>query len=422
MSWNERITFVEPSLNEVENLIRSSNCTFVLNGSEPKNHHEASGSLKFSKLMGIGVKEEFVSLQHNWRIDLRKWLSAQKDLVLGYMSYDLKNQLEKLHSNNPDRIGFPKLRFVVPETVIIWEGETCSVHTHSPQPFATEAASENQRSIGHDKSVIDKKRYCEVVSELKNHIQQGDIYEVNYCVEHRFEETSVDPYRLFLELQASSPAPFSCYVADQGNYLVGSSPERFMMKKGNRIVSQPMKGTSRKTLDNESQKEILRNDAKEVAENVMITDLVRNDLSRSAVKGSVNVDELCGVYEFEHVNTMISTISAQLRDDVHPVDALLNAFPMGSMTGAPKIRAMELIDVYEDFSRGLYSGSVGYFTPELDFDFNVVIRSILYNEAEKVVTFPTGGAITINSEPEKEYEECLLKAEAMRKVLLNHAG
>ena len=202
---------------------------------------------------------------------------------------------------------------------------------------------------------------------------------------------------------------------------MSSSPERFMMKRGNKIVSQPMKGTNRRTSDNERQKEALRNDSKEVAENVMITDLVRNDLAKSAKKGSVKVDELCGVYEFEHVNQMISTVSAELREDIHPLDAILNAFPMGSMTGAPKISAMELIDRYENFSRGLYSGAVGYFTPDLDFDFNVIIRSILYNEEKKVVTFPTGSAITINSDPEKEYEECMLKAEAMRKVLLNHA-
>ncbi|MGB0918258.1 MAG: chorismate-binding protein, partial [Flavobacteriales bacterium] len=159
----------------------------------------------------------------------------------------------------------------------------------------------------------------------------------------------------------------------------------------------------------------------ERAENIMITDLVRNDLSRSAKKGTVKVEELCGVYEFEHVNQMISTVSAELREDVHPLDALLNAFPMGSMTGAPKIKAMELIDESEGFSRGLYSGSVGYFTPDLDFDFNVIIRSILYNSEKRVVTFPTGSAITINSDPEKEYEEMILKAEAMRDVILNHA-
>jgi para-aminobenzoate synthetase component 1 len=194
-----------------------------------------------------------------------------------------------------------------------------------------------------------------------------------------------------------------------------------MMKKGKRLISQPMKGTNRRMIDNDAQMHRLRNDAKEVSENVMITDLVRNDLSRSAQKGSVKVDELCGVYPFAHVNAMISTVSAELRDEIHPLDAILNAFPMGSMTGAPKVRAMELMDGFEDFERGLFSGAVGYFTPELDFDFNVVIRSILYNADQKIAAFPTGSAITINSDPEKEWEECMLKAEAMRNVLKNHA-
>ena len=195
-----------------------------------------------------------------------------------------------------------------------------------------------------------------------------------------------------------------------------------MRKDGERLVSQPMKGTNRKVQkNNANQKALLAADTKERAENVMITDLVRNDLSRSAKQGTVKVEELCGVYEFEHVNQMISTVSAELEQDLHPLAALLNAFPMGSMTGAPKIRAMELIDQYEDFSRGLYSGSVGFFTPDLDFDFNVVIRSILYNSSDKVLTFPTGSAITINSDAQKEYEECMLKAEAMKKVILNHA-
>jgi para-aminobenzoate synthetase component 1 len=275
--------------------------------------------------------------------------------------------------------------------------------------------------IGQPLAFSVRAEYESSVGSIKEHIQQGDIYEMNFCLEHGFEQTIIEPVRLFEELKKASPAPFSVLVKDGSRALIGASPERFMMKSGTRLFSQPMKGTNRRMKDNEPQMALLRSDPKEVAENVMITDLVRNDLSRSAKKGSVRVDELCGVYEFEHVNTMISTVSAELRPDVHPLDALLNAFPMGSMTGAPKIRAMELIDRYEGFSRGLYSGAVGYFTPDLDFDFNVGIRSILYNEEKQVVTFPTGSAITINSDPEKEYDECMLKAEAMRKVLLDHA-
>lgn len=379
-----------------------------------------SARVKFQELVAIGAVD-IVEHQGGLSLkELRAFITNAEDFVFGYFSYDFKNCLEELSSNNPDSIGFPVFHFFVPKDVYLLteEGWVCYSHGGSQQE---EQPTKEPARIGSALNSVSKKVYCHQVENLQQHIQFGDIYEVNYCVQHGFENAVVDPYRLYQELQQNSPAPFSCFVADNGRYLMSSSPERFMRKEGNRIISQPMKGTNRRTSENEQQKEELRNNAKEVAENVMITDLVRNDLSRSAKKGTVKVEELCGVYEFEHVNTMISTVSAELREDVHPLDALLNAFPMGSMTGAPKIRAMELIDQFEDFSRGLYSGAVGYFTPDLDFDYNVVIRSILYNEEKQIVTFPTGGAITINSDPEKEYEECMLKAEAMRNVLLNHA-
>jgi len=260
-----------------------------------------------------------------------------------------------------------------------------------------------------------------MVERLKEHIRLGDVYEANFCVQHGFSDCRLDPYRLFRQLESVSPAPFSCYVAEESSFLMCASPERFMRKQGKHIMAQPMKGTNRRTGSNAMQMTALQNNPKERAENIMITDLVRNDLSRTAAKGTVRVEECCGVYAFEQVNQMVSTVSAQLRHDVHPVDALLHAFPMGSMTGAPKVRAMQLIDRYEDFGRGLYSGAVGYFTPQLDFDFNVVIRSILYNADTGTVTFPTGSAITVHSDPEREFEECRLKAEAMQTVLQAHA-
>ncbi|MGM0572458.1 MAG: chorismate-binding protein, partial [Bacteroidota bacterium] len=158
-------------------------------------------------------------------------------------------------------------------------------------------------------------------------------------------------------------------------------------------------------------------DPKERSENVMIVDLVRNDLSRTAQKDSVKVEELFGVYAFQQVHQMISTVTSRLDPGVHYLDAIKKAFPMGSMTGAPKYRAMQLIDHYEDSCRGIYSGSVGYISPEKDFDFNVVIRSIVYNQINKYLSYTAGGAITAASIPEKEYEECLLKAKAMEKAL-----
>jgi len=195
-----------------------------------------------------------------------------------------------------------------------------------------------------------------------------------------------------------------------------------LKKKGGNLLTQPIKGTARRSQDAEEDKNIakdLATDPKEKSENVMIVDLVRNDLSRIAKKGSVNVEELCKVYTFKQVHQLVSSVTAEIADDIPPVEALRTSFPMGSMTGAPKISAMKIIEQLEESKRGLYSGAVGYFTPKGDFDFNVVIRSILYNSGNKYLSFSVGGAITAKSDPEKEYEECLLKAKAMREVLTN---
>lgn len=421
MSWSRRFKLDDITKEILFSLVDGEQQVFLLNSNENQPSRLSASNFKFSQLVGIGVQDSVTGHTIEDIPRLKKWLDVANDLVVGYFSYDAKNLVENLNSRNKDSIGFPAFHFVIPEIVALVNDDGIECFSHGRNLKTEEKPKYIPTSLKDSRAMVAQDAYVSVVEKLCEHIQRGDIYEVNYCVEHKIENVSVAPFRLYQELQEISPAPFSCYVADNGKYLMSSSPERFMLKRGNKIVSQPMKGTNRRTAYNELQKEALRNDSKEVTENVMITDLVRNDLARSAKKGSVKVDELCGVYEFEHVNQMISTVSAELREDVHPLDAILNAFPMGSMTGAPKISAMQLIDQYEDFSRGLYSGAVGYFTPDLDFDFNVIIRSILYNEFNKVVTFPTGSAITINSDPEKEYEECMLKAEAMRKVLLNHA-
>ena len=422
MSRNDRKPYFGVERAQIEELIGGSGNCIVLNGQMRDENRPTTKSFKFSRLIGIGISEAFSGSGFEDLLALKEWLSSREDYVLGYFSYDLKNALESVNSSNADVISFSPFYFFVPETLIIEQEGAIEVLSHNLYLNLKPSVQSKKASINSELDTISKDQYIKTVNELKGHIQHGDIYEVNYCVQHSYANSVIEPYRLFKELQKTSPAPFSCYIALDGNYLMSSSPERFMRKDGERLVSQPMKGTNRKVQkNNANQKALLAADTKERAENVMITDLVRNDLSRSAKQGTVKVEELCGVYEFEHVNQMISTVSAELKQDLHPLDALLNAFPMGSMTGAPKIRAMELIDQYEDFSRGLYSGSVGFFTPDLDFDFNVVIRSILYNSSDKVLTFPTGSAITINSDAQKEYEECMLKAEAMKKVILNHA-
>jgi len=269
---------------------------------------------------------------------------------------------------------------------------------------------------------IHKDDYYKKLNTLLNHIRRGDIYEANFCQEFYSENSEIIPVEVYQNLNEISKTPFATFLKLNDNYLLSASPERYLKKDGENLISQPIKGTEKRALTKTADEKLIREleqNPKERAENIMIVDLVRNDFSRFATKGSVKVDELCKVYTFEQVHHLISTISCKVKNDIHPVDLIKNTFPMGSMTGAPKISAMKIMEELEETKRGLYSGAVGYFTPNGDFDFNVIIRSILYNAAKKYVSYSVGGAITAQSIPEKEYEECLLKAKAMKQVLVN---
>ena len=268
---------------------------------------------------------------------------------------------------------------------------------------------------------IEKPAYLQTVQMLKEHIRRGDCYEINFCQEFYIPDIIIDPVEVFSKLTSLSPNPFSAYYKTGNRYLLCASPERYLRKTGRQIISQPIKGTLHRVLTNieqdRVQKEKLLSSQKDRSENVMVVDLVRNDLSRVCVEGSVNVDELFGIYSFPQVHQMISTVSGELKQGVAFEDIIRATFPMGSMTGAPKRKVMQLIEQYEKSRRGLFSGAVGYIEPGGDFDFNVVIRSILYNADSRYLSFPTGSAITHYSDPEAEYAECMLKGEAMRKVL-----
>jgi para-aminobenzoate synthetase component 1 len=266
---------------------------------------------------------------------------------------------------------------------------------------------------------ISRDEYIQTIKKIKEHIKRGDCYELNFCQEF-FMYTSIDPVTVFKKLQSISPNPFSAFYRVEQNYCLSASPERYLKKSGHELLSQPIKGTSKRDPDpqkDESNKHYLQNSEKERSENVMIVDLVRNDLSRICVEGSVHVEEIFGIYSFPQVHQLISTITGHLPKDVHFTDTFQATFPMGSMTGAPKIKVLELISRFEKNNRGLFSGSIGYVTPDQDFDFNVVIRSILYNRASNYVSFWAGSGITFYSDPALEYEECLMKAEAMLQVL-----
>tara|TARA_R110002126_G_scaffold95957_1_gene224926 strand:- start:628 stop:1530 length:903 start_codon:yes stop_codon:yes gene_type:complete len=267
---------------------------------------------------------------------------------------------------------------------------------------------------------VSKEAYLKKISKMLDYIHHGDLYEANFCMEFYAENASINPLEKFLKLNEISQPPFAVYFKNNNQFLLSASPERYLKKENENLISQPIKGTAKRFSDpvkDEVSKNNLASDPKERAENIMITDLVRNDLSHTAQKGSVTVKELCGMYSFMQVHQMISTVTSKLDFQYTAIDAIKSTFPMGSMTGAPKIAAMKIIEELEETKRGLYSGAVGYFTPNGDFDFNVVIRSILYNQEKKYVSFSVGSAITSLSIPESEYEECLLKAKAMREVL-----
>lgn len=239
-------------------------------------------------------------------------------------------------------------------------------------------------------------------------------------MEFRFEATGIDALDTFKTLIQKSPMPFSTFFKVKDQYIICSSPERFLKKEENQLISQPIKGTIKRGRNEEEDailKNNLRTSEKEMAENLMIVDLVRNDLARSSVPGTVNVEELFGIYSFRQMFQMISTVTSIKRDNIDSVKVIRNAFPMGSMTGAPKIKAMELIEKYEASKRGVFSGAAGYFTPDMDFDFNVIIRSIFYNSTSKRLSFQVGSAITYDADPEYEYNECLLKAKAIFEIL-----
>ncbi|GMN05027.1 anthranilate synthase component I family protein [Croceitalea sp. MTPC5] len=385
----------------------------------------------FEVLLALGAAQHLSIAAADGFQKLSDFNQKLNDWLFGYLSYDLKNELEALSSNNFDGIGFGQLHFFQPKKLIRLTNET--VEFLYLEKYADEVAGDFKEisacregktaSVGNKPKIklrIHKEAYLDKVRAVLEEIKKGTIYEVNICQEFYAEHSYIDVVKSFLHLNRISKAPFAAFLRLDNHYLLCASPERYLKKNGDTVISQPIKGTAGRSTNafkDEQFKIRLENDTKERTENIMIVDLVRNDLSKSAVKGSVTVEELCKVYTFEQVHQMISTVSSKTEEDLDAVQLLKDTFPMGSMTGTPKVSAMKVIERVEETKRGLYSGAVGYFDPNKNFDFNVVIRSILYNAEKRYLSFSVGSAITAKSEPLKEYEECLLKAKAMRDVL-----
>ncbi len=356
------------------------------------------------------------------------------DWLFGHIGYDLKNQIEKLSSNNKETIDFGDLSFFLPDLLLELriDGQQVvelTILKGNPEILTeiegfTAAHPKPEIKIGALKCNITQEEYYQIFDQVIHHIVEGDIYEMNLCMEFFADNTRVDPAQFYIDLTKISPAPFACFYKSSNKYLISGSPERFFKKNGRRIVSQPIKGTNASDEDeevNKAQQLKLLSSEKERSENMMIVDLVRNDLAKNSIPGSTGVTELFGVYKLGKVNQMISTIASELEEDKTITDVIKGAFPMGSMTGAPKIEAMKIIEKLEKSKRGLYSGTVGYITPNCDCDFNVIIRSLLYDPQEEKISFQVGGAITYDAEKESEYEECMLKSKTIKQVLNSYA-
>lgn len=387
---------------------------------------------KYSSYDAVLAVDAFTSIKTDYENafqDLYQYQSQTKDWLFGYLSYDLKNDTEALQSNNFDGLAFPDLFFFQPKKLFLIKENQIEMQYLRMCDDEIESDFEEIISLTSNFQLptsitieqrISKENYLSKVSKMLEHIHRGDIYEANFCMEFFAENAEIEPLDIYQKLNAISEPPFAVYFKNNFQYLLSASPERYLRKEGLKVISQPIKGTARRSFDVEQDEQLksdLIQNEKERSENIMIVDLVRNDLSHTATKGSVQVEELCQIYTFKQVHQMISTIVSEVENTTSPIEILRTTFPMGSMTGAPKISAMQIIEALEETKRGLYSGAVGYFTPNGDFDFNVVIRSILYNSQNQYLSFSVGSAITSQAIPEMEYEECLLKAKAMFEVL-----
>ena len=402
-----------------------SNNQFV--NKTPQNHSD------YDAILAIGAHSILECNYKNSFSRLKDYHQKTSDYLFGYLGYDLKNDIESLHSTNFDGLQFNDLCFFQPKKLFFIKDTLLEVKylpSYSDEidmDLETITAFQPEQKLHTFDDIkikhrIHKDEYFNKLNKVLAHIHRGDIYEVSFCQEFYAENSEINPVDVYSKLNEISAAPFSTFLRLDQKYLLSASPERFLKRTKNTVISQPIKGTTKRgknSIEDTILKQNLENDLKERTENIMIVDLVRNDLSRSAIKGSVKVTELCKAHSFKQVHQLISTVISEVSKDTDSITILKSLFPMGSMTEAKKIAAMKIIEELEETKRGLYSGAVGYISPTKDFDFNVVIRSILYNATNKYISYSVGGAITSKSNPENEYEECLIKAKAMRDVLLN---
>jgi len=342
--------------------------------------------------------------------------------AIGYFGYDLKNLIEELPATATDDLHLPDCWFGFYNNLLVFDHLDHRVYQVASSPSLSSSATlanqfrgtcyeidfaRDQRRLH---SNFSRQSYCDAVRRAKEYISSGDIYQVN--LSQRFQcDVPVSPRELYFALRVANPAPYGAYL-DLGNaQILSSSPECFLRMSGRDIVTRPIKGTLPRHRD---PNELLRS-AKDNAELLMITDLERNDLGRVCEFGSVHVPDLVRVETYATVHHLVATVAGRLRPGVSHLQALRACFPGGSITGAPKIRAMEIIDELEPHARGVYCGAIGFFGYNDVSHFSIAIRTAVYRAG--LLTFHAGGGIVADSEPNAEYEETLAKAEGIIRAL-----
>ncbi len=354
------------------------------------------------------------------------------------LDYNLKNDVEPFFAklkNDNDNIELWMPQYIIDENsgkVLLFDQSETQPVPLNIEPFSwsqflesllnkeDKIQAQNVNDVSH---FIDKQKYVSKIDAIKKHVQEGNIYEINFCTKLELTDVKLSPFSSYMQLLDETMAPYSAFVKDENNYIICASPERFIKKENTTLTAQPMKGTlaRHKADDNDSEFiNQLKTSEKERAENVMIVDLTRNDMSKIAQRDSVKVKELFGIHTFPHVYQMVSTICCEVDSSTTFTDIIQAMYPVGSMTGAPKVKAMELIDKFEDDNRLMFSGSLGLICPDGDFDLNVVIRSIFYDEQNSKAAIWAGGAITAYANANDEYNECLLKMQKPYIALINN--
>jgi para-aminobenzoate synthetase component 1 len=375
---------------------------------------------EYDFIVSLGSQKQFQSNNPiNW--DFFNTLEQQNCFLMGFISYAYNKDFWKI-SEKKSTIAPPANSFWFAPKYLIYkrkEEKEFVIYGENPSEFyhsilqSQIAPLESSPEFKHEfLPLLSKEKYIHTIEKIREDIKNGEYYEINYCQEFISNKFNSDPFLIWEKIRNSNKAPFSAFFRHHSFFSISLSPERFLKRKANILLSQPIKGTAMRggtELEDEKNKSNLQNSEKERAENIMIVDLVRNDLSRVCEVGTVSVEELCGIYSFKNVHQMISTISGKQLEKTKLGEILKNTFPMGSMTGAPKRMVVERASEYEVSARGLYSGSIGYLESNGNFDLNVVIRTLIIDTEKKIASFHVGGAITYDSDPFAEYDECMLK-------------